>query len=148
MVIEKPITDQPSAANGEAAAPAEPSKDVQMTGALAVDGEETAVPSTHADADADAAKPGDKNGQAETQPSESGDGKRKADALEESPDGDDASARKKRKAGRPSKANGATNGGDKEKEKESVGHKVAKKVQKVLPPVGKTERKTRSQGPV
>ncbi|KAL2758946.1 hypothetical protein ACRALDRAFT_1075302 [Sodiomyces alcalophilus JCM 7366] len=137
--VDELVVDKPSAANGDAA-PTEPSKDVKMTGALLDTdiAQPTAAPATEA-------KPSDENGEAETQPSQAGEEKRKADELEESANGDDeASAKKRRKAGRPAKTNGATNGG----EKESVGHKVAKKVQKVLPPVGKTERKTRSQGPV
>ncbi|KAF6798203.1 hypothetical protein CSOJ01_12757 [Colletotrichum sojae] len=146
---KEPIIDKPGAANGAK------TKDVEMTGALNdVEpwgaGEREAAPQ--------AVPPKTKTGE-----------KRKADKLETNGTNghngaseeqiEEKPLEKKIKTGRPGRlpANGAAKA-KKEAAKEShvkespkkkvtLGHKVAKKVNKVLPPVGRTERKTRSQGP-
>ncbi|TDZ67651.1 hypothetical protein CTRI78_v002885 [Colletotrichum trifolii] len=157
-VMEDSVIEKPEPVNGA------PSRDVQMTGAL-----NEAEPSGSGEREAapQAIPPEAKASEPETNEPEitevKVDSKRKADELEtngtngaakEAHD-EDKPVEKRAKTGRPGRPPGrpATNGAAKEttssnKEKESLGQKVAKNVKKVLPPVGKTARKTRSQGPV
>ncbi|KAK1984572.1 hypothetical protein LZ30DRAFT_427024 [Colletotrichum cereale] len=138
--IKDPITEKAQAVNGDV------TKDVEMTGALN-------------DADPAGAGKGEVAPQAIPSEPKVGD-KRKADdvvetngingangingvgeTVEEKPAGKKA----KRGPGRPP-SNGAAKESPK-KEKESFGHKIARNVKKVIHPVGRTARKTRSQGP-
>lgn len=156
---DKIVTEKPAAVNGSA-------KDVQMTGAIDGAPPQDGAPATATDANDMAVKPPapavqapavqapvDEKPQEETAPAvekpqkTETDKKRKADVLEADdavPEGGPVGGAEqppKRKPGRPpSKSNGDANGD------EGLGHKLVKKAKKVLP-VGKTERKTRSQGP-
>ncbi|WYZ42626.1 hypothetical protein EsH8_VI_000325 [Colletotrichum jinshuiense] len=152
--IKEPIIEKPEAVNGTS------TKDVEMTGALN---------------DAEATGAGEPETASLAIPSEGKTGaKRKADELNETNGAngangaeeetvEDKPAEKKVKTGKPGRP--ATNGAAKppskkdsvkespnketpRKEKESLGHKVARNVKKVISPVGRTARKTRSQGPV
>ncbi|OHW96195.1 hypothetical protein CSPAE12_05079 [Colletotrichum incanum] len=150
--IKEPITEKVEAVNGAA------TKDVEMTGALN---------------DAEPAGAGEREAAPQAIPSEAKVGdKRKADDLvetngangtngvEEAVEEKPAEKKAKRGPGRPP-SNGAAKESPKKdgvkeslkkdspgKEKESFGHKVARNVKKVIHPVGRTARKTRSQGPV
>ncbi|KAK1962537.1 hypothetical protein LY78DRAFT_235177 [Colletotrichum sublineola] len=140
--IKEPITDKAEAVNGDA------TKDVEMTGALndaepAAGEGEAALQATPSES-----KVGDKrkaNDLAETNGANGANGANGingAGETEEKP----AEKKAKRGPGRPP-SNGAAKESPK-KEKESLGHKVARNVKKVIHPVGRTARKTRSQGPV
>ncbi|OLN97078.1 hypothetical protein CCHL11_02107 [Colletotrichum chlorophyti] len=150
--VKEPIIEKPEAVNGAA------TKDVEMTGALN-------------DAETTGAGEGEAAVQAVHPETKTGD-KRKADEVNElngtnGTNGTDdkvedkpAEKKAKRGPGRPPSNGAAKKASDNDgvdgspkkespsKEKESIGHKVAKNVKKVLPPVGQTARKTRSQGPV
>lgn len=157
ITTDDKVIDKSDGVNGVDA-----NKDVQMTGALkgpsdtAVDAApsvEDASPAPAGAGEREAAPqaiPADEKPEAKKE----GDLKRKADALDAddpAPGGvppaaastDAAAPAEKRKPGRPpGKASGDANG-----EKDSLGEKVVKKAKKILPTAGKTERKTRSQGP-
>ena len=157
ITADDKVIDKSDGVNGVAT-----NKDVQMTGALKDPSDAAAdtapsvedAPSAPAGAGereaAPQAIPADEKPEVKTQ----GDRKRKADALDAddpAPGGvppaaastDEAAPAEKRKPGRPpGKASGNANG-----EKEGLGEKVVKKAKKILPTAGKTERKTRSQGP-
>ncbi|GKT63245.1 hypothetical protein ColTof4_05168 [Colletotrichum tofieldiae] len=141
--IKEPITEKVEAVNGAT------TKDVEMTGALN---------------DAEPAGTGEREAAPQAIPSEAKAGdKRKADdvfetngangtnGVEEAVEEKPAEKKAKRGPGRPP-SNGAAKESPKKdspsKEKESFGHKVARNVKKVIHPVGRTARKTRSQGPV
>ncbi|GJC83109.1 hypothetical protein ColLi_05947 [Colletotrichum liriopes] len=141
--IKEPITEKVEAVNGAT------TKDVEMTGALN---------------DAEPAGTGEREAAPQAMPSEAKAGdKRKADdvvetngangtnGVEEAVEEKPAEKKAKRGPGRPP-SNGAAKESPKKnspsKEKESFGHKVARNVKKVIHPVGRTARKTRSQGPV
>ncbi|KAH7350194.1 hypothetical protein B0T11DRAFT_138754 [Plectosphaerella cucumerina] len=155
---DKLVTDKPAAVNGSGTA-----KDVQMTGAIDAvpttdDTKEPGVPASAVPVGAGEREAAPQAIPANQKPQEvvKTDKKRKADELEVHDDAapaatdgvetaDPEDAPKRKKVGRPpSKSNGEANGdanGD-----EGLGHKIAKKVKQALP-AGKTERKTRSQGP-
>lgn len=155
---DKLVTDKPAAVNGSGEA-----KDVQMTGAIdgpatTNDTKEPAVPApAPATIEEDKAAAPAIASEEKPQEKTTTDKKRKADKLDANDDPVPTTAAdgletaapeeppKKKKVGRPpSKPNGNANGdanGD-----EGLGHKLAKKVKQVLP-AGRTERKTRSQGP-
>ncbi|KAF9871404.1 hypothetical protein CkaCkLH20_11051 [Colletotrichum karsti] len=136
--VKEPVIEKPDAVNGA------PTKDVEMTGALN---------------EAEPSGAGEREAAPQAIPPEAKTGnKRKADDLdaangtngtaEEKAEPEEKPIEKKIKTGKPGRP--PTNGAKKDapkKEKESLGHKVARNVKKVLPPVGKTARKTRSQGP-
>ncbi|CCF35310.1 hypothetical protein CH063_07123 [Colletotrichum higginsianum] len=139
--VKEPITEKPEAVNGAA------TKDVEMTGALndaepAGAGEREAAPQSIASE----AKAGDKRKADDLAETNGANG---TNGVEEAPEDKPAEKKAKRGPGRPS--NGAAKQSPKKdspnKEKESFGHKVARNVKKVMPAVGRTERKTRSQGP-
>ncbi|KAM0330188.1 hypothetical protein ACHAQA_004362 [Verticillium albo-atrum] len=164
VTADELVQDKPIGANGVTS----PSKDTEMTGALKEgDATKAAAPAAPiAPVTEEASAPltekptgsGEREAAPQAKPTNeraevpAEDKKRKADELEPEVDGvapanGDA---KKRKPGRPPKAeaNGNSNGhGAEGKEKESLGEKLVKKAKKVLPVAGKTERKTRSQGP-
>ncbi|GKT40370.1 uncharacterized protein ColSpa_00551 [Colletotrichum spaethianum] len=141
--VKEPITEKAEAVNGAA------TKDVEMTGALndaepAGAGEREAAPQ----AVLSEAKVGDKRKADDLVETNGANG---TNGVEEAAEEKPAEKKAKRGPGRPP-SNGAAKESPKKdlpsKEKESFGHKVARNVKKVIHPVGRTARKTRSQGPV
>ncbi|KAK2038236.1 hypothetical protein LZ31DRAFT_130937 [Colletotrichum somersetense] len=143
--IKEPIIDKAEAVNGDA------TKDVEMTGALndaepaGGAGEREAAPQ----AVPSEAKVGDKRKAEDAVETNGANGANGANGIHgagETSDEKPAEKKAKRGPGRPP-SNGAAKESPK-KEKESLGHKVVRNVKKVVHPVGRTARKTRSQGPV
>ncbi|KAM0279448.1 hypothetical protein ACHAQH_004609 [Verticillium albo-atrum] len=158
VTADELVQDKPIGANGVKS----PGKDTEMTGALKdTDAAPAAAPAAPVVEEPAAAAVADKatgSGEREAAPQADpandrvepvADKKRKADELE--PEVDSAAPAngdsKKRKPGRPPKAVANGNGNGHGEEKEGLGEKLVKKAKKVLPTAGKTERKTRSQGP-
>ncbi|OHE98185.1 hypothetical protein CORC01_06553 [Colletotrichum orchidophilum] len=143
-MIKEPITEKPEGVNGAA------TKDVEMTGALN-DAEPTGAGEREAAPQAipPEAKTGNKRKADELAETNGTNGTNGANGVEAALEEKPVEKKVKRGPGRPP-SNGALKQAKEspKKEKESFGHKVASKVKKVLHSPGRTERKTRSQGPV
>ncbi|KAK1585623.1 uncharacterized protein LY79DRAFT_518284 [Colletotrichum navitas] len=142
--IKEPIIDKTEAVNGDA------TKGVEMTGALN-DAEPAGAGEDEAATQAIPPEPkvGDKrkaDDPVETNGVNGANGTNGTNGVGETLKEKPAEKKAKRGPGRPP-SNGAAKESPK-KEKESLGHKVARNVKKVVHPVGRTARKTRSQGPV